>query len=240
MLLSIKALEKRFSGTRALDGAYLDVGAGSVHGLLGENGAGKSTLIKTLSGLLKPDAGEILIDGKPVTIENVHHAETLGFRFIHQELSLVPHFNAVENAFVGRHYPKRGPFIDRRAMAEKIAETARDIAPDLPLDVPAARLTTGQKQLVEIIRALIGEPARLVVMDEADGFAFGRRGAAALQGSRTAFRAWRRRDLHFPPTGRGCGNLRPLHRSQKRRNRRFRRNLRDRPRRAGSADVGAR
>ncbi|WP_174802935.1 sugar ABC transporter ATP-binding protein [Martelella limonii] len=166
MLLSIKALEKRFSGARALDGASLDVEAGSVHGLLGENGAGKSTLIKTLSGLLTPDAGEIRIDGQAVTIESVRHAEALGFRFIHQELSLVPHFNAVENAFVGRHYPKRGPFIDRRAMAEEIAETARDIAPDLPLDVPAARLTTGQKQLVEIIRALIGAPARLVVMDE--------------------------------------------------------------------------
>ncbi|MCD1633036.1 sugar ABC transporter ATP-binding protein [Martelella mediterranea] len=166
MLLSIKGLEKRFSGARALAGADLAVEAGSVHGLLGENGAGKSTLIKTLSGLIAPDAGEIRIDGKPVEIENVRHAEALGFRFIHQELSLVPHFTAVENAFVGRRYPKRGLFIDRRQMAAEIAETARDIAPDLPLDVPAARLTTGQKQLVEIIRALIGEPARLVVMDE--------------------------------------------------------------------------
>ncbi len=167
MLLSIKALEKRYGGARALGGANIEVAAGSVHGLLGENGAGKSTLIKTLSGLVTPDAGEILIDGVPVTIESVRHAEELGFRFIHQELSLVPHFTAVENAFVGRTYPKRGPFIDRAAMAKAIAETARDIAPDLPLDVPAARLTTGQKQLVEIIRALIDrEPARLVVMDE--------------------------------------------------------------------------
>ena len=166
MLLSIKALEKRYGGARALAGANIDVAAGSVHGLLGENGAGKSTLIKTLSGLVTPDAGEILIEGKPVSIQSVHHAEELGFRFIHQELSLVPYFTAIENAFVGRAYPKRGPFIDRAAMARAIAETARDIAPDLPLDVPAARLTTGQKQLVEIIRALIGEPARLVVMDE--------------------------------------------------------------------------
>jgi ABC-type sugar transport system ATPase subunit len=166
MLLDIKGLEKRFSGARALAGASLAVEAGSVHGLLGENGAGKSTLIKTLSGLLRPDAGEILVDGKPVSIESVRQAEELGFRFIHQELSLVPQFDAVENAFVGRRYPRRGPFIDRAAMRAAVAETAASIAPGLPLDIPTARLTTGQRQLVEIIRALMNEPARLVVMDE--------------------------------------------------------------------------
>jgi ABC-type sugar transport system ATPase subunit len=142
------------------------VEGGSVHGLLGENGAGKSTLIKSLSGLVTPDSGEIRIDGKAETITSVRHAEDLGFRFIHQELSLVPHFTAVENAFVGRPYPKRGPFIDRAAMHAKVAATARDIAPDLPLDIPVGRMATGQKQLVEIIRALMNEPARLVVMDE--------------------------------------------------------------------------
>jgi ABC-type sugar transport system ATPase subunit len=166
MLLEIRALEKRFSGVRALAGADLSVEVGSVHGLLGENGAGKSTLIKSLSGLVTPDSGEIRIGGKAETITSVRHAEDLGFRFIHQELSLVPHFTAVENAFVGRPYPKRGPFIDRAAMHAKVAATARDIAPDLPLDIPVGRMATGQKQLVEIIRALMNEPARLVVMDE--------------------------------------------------------------------------
>ncbi len=166
MLLEITGLEKRFSGARALAGADLSVAAGSVHGLLGENGAGKSTLIKTLSGLVRPDAGEIHVDGRPTLIGNVRQAEALGFRFIHQELSLVPQFDAVENAFVGRSYPRKGPFIDRTAMRRAVAATAAAIAPDLPLDIPAGRLTTGQKQLVEIIRALMNEPARLVVMDE--------------------------------------------------------------------------
>jgi ABC-type sugar transport system ATPase subunit len=166
MLLEIRGLEKRFSGVRALAGADLSVAAGSVHGLLGENGAGKSTLIKTLSGLVRPDAGEIRVDGRPASIEGVRQAEALGFRFIHQELSLVPQFDAVENAFVGRAYPRSGPFIDRAAMRRAVAGTAAAIAPDLPLDIPAGRMTTGQKQLVEIIRALMNEPARLVVMDE--------------------------------------------------------------------------
>ena len=166
MLLEITGLEKRFSGVRALAGADLSVAAGSVHGLLGENGAGKSTLIKTLSGLVRPDAGEIRVDGRQASIESVRQAEALGFRFIHQELSLVPQFDAVENAFVGRAYPRSGPFIDRAAMRRAVTETAAAIAPDLPLDIPAGRMTTGQKQLVEIIRALMNEPARLVVMDE--------------------------------------------------------------------------
>ncbi|MFT4159512.1 sugar ABC transporter ATP-binding protein [Shinella sp.] len=166
MLLEIRGLEKRFGGARALAGASLSVAAGSVHGLIGENGAGKSTLIKTLSGLVRPDAGEIHVDGAPIAISSVREAEALGFRFIHQELSLVPQFDAVENAFVGRAYPKSGPFIDRAAMRRAVAATAAAIAPDLPLDMPAGRLTTGQKQLVEIIRALMNEPARLVVMDE--------------------------------------------------------------------------
>ena len=166
MLLEIRGLEKRFSGVRALAGADLSVAAGSVHGLLGENGAGKSTLIKTLSGLVRPDAGEIRVDGRPTSIDGVRQAEALGIRFIHQELSLVPQFDTVENAFVGRAYPRSGPFIDRAAMRRAVSGTAAAIAPDLPLDVPAGRLTTGQKQLVEIIRALMNEPARLVVMDE--------------------------------------------------------------------------
>jgi len=173
-LLEIRGLKKWFSGARALDGVDLVVQAGSVHGLLGENGAGKSTLIKTLSGLIVPDAGRFLIDGVEQPITSVRQSEALGFRFIHQELSLVPHFSAIENCFVGRPYPRKGPFIHRAAMAGKVAQAAHLIAPELPLDVPASRLTTGQKQLAEIIRALLDEDpahtvrsqARVVVMDE--------------------------------------------------------------------------
>ena len=166
MLLEVRDLKKHFAGVRALDGVDLSVDAGSVHGLLGENGAGKSTLIKTLSGLVTPDSGTISVDGIERPIHSVREAEALGFRFIHQELSLVPYFTAVENCFVGRPYPRKGPFIDRAAMRAQVEKTARLIAPDLPLDIPASRLTTGQKQLVEIMRALMSEGARLIVMDE--------------------------------------------------------------------------
>ncbi|BCP55995.1 sugar ABC transporter ATP-binding protein [Kaistia sp. 32K] len=163
--LALDGLVKHFGATKALDGADLVLEAGSVHALVGENGAGKSTLIKTLSGLYQPDAGAIRLDGAPITIDGPRAAEALGLRFIHQELNLVPHFDAVGNAWIGRRHPRRGPFIDGRAMRAKVAEVAARIAPDLPLDKPAARLTPGQRQMAEIVRALM-DPARLVVMDE--------------------------------------------------------------------------
>lgn len=166
MLLEVRDLHKRFDGIRALDGVELSVAAGSVHGLLGENGAGKSTLIKALSGLIVPDQGVVQVDGAARTIPSVRAAEELGFRFIHQELSLVPQFDVVENCFVGRSYPRRGPFIDRSAMLAQVASAAARIAPDLPLDQPVGQMTTGQKQMVEIIRALMTTGARLIVMDE--------------------------------------------------------------------------
>ncbi|WP_018182409.1 sugar ABC transporter ATP-binding protein [Kaistia granuli] len=163
--LALDGLVKHFGATKALDGADLVLEAGSVHALVGENGAGKSTLIKTLSGLYQPDAGAIRLDGQPISIDGPRSAEALGLRFIHQELNLVPHFDTVDNAWIGRRHPRRGPFIDGRAMRARVAEVAARIAPDLPLDKPAARLTPGQRQMAEIVRALM-EPARLVVMDE--------------------------------------------------------------------------
>ena len=163
--LALGGLVKHFGATKALDSADLALRAGSVHALVGENGAGKSTLIKTLSGLYQPDAGTIRLDGTEVTIDGPRAAEALGFRFIHQELNLVPHFDAVGNAWIGRRHPRRGPFIDRRAMRAKVADVAARIAPDLPLNRPAARLTPGQRQMAEIVRALM-DPCRLVVMDE--------------------------------------------------------------------------
>ncbi len=163
--LALSGVTKRFGATLALDGAELRIAAGSVHALLGENGAGKSTLIKILSGVHAPEAGAIRLDGREAAIASPRAAEAMGLRFIHQELNLVPHFDAVANGWIGRRHPRRGPFIDQSAMRARVAEVAARIAPDLPLDRPAKRLTPGQRQMAEIVRALM-EPARLVVMDE--------------------------------------------------------------------------
>ena len=92
-------------------------------------------------------------------------AEAAGLRFIHQELQLVPYFDAVENVYLGRRYPHRGPWIDRSAMRRVVREVASHLAPDLPLDTPASALSIGYRQMVEVLRAFLHR-ARVVVMDE--------------------------------------------------------------------------
>ena len=104
-LLQVRALSKQFGGAHALSAVDLDIHRGEVHGLVGANGAGKSTLIRCLAGVTRPDSGELLIDGEPVDITSPQDAERAGFAFIHQELNLVPHFNAIQNILLGVKKP---------------------------------------------------------------------------------------------------------------------------------------
>ena len=108
-LLESRRVVKRFGGVTALNHVSLSVPAGAVLGIVGENGAGKSTLIKCWAGAYRPDGGGLLVDGRPVQFRAPADAEAAGFRFIHQELQLVPYFDAVENCFLGRR--SRGPAV---------------------------------------------------------------------------------------------------------------------------------
>ena len=116
-ILEMRGISKAFPGVRALDGVSLSVQAGEVHVLLGQNGAGKSTLIKVLCGAQRPDAGEVLVDGRPVRIDSPADARRLGIAVIFQEFSLVPYLSIAQNIFLGREYRCRVPgTIDRRRM----------------------------------------------------------------------------------------------------------------------------
>src|ERR1700692_2629855 len=95
--LELRALTKRFPGVLALDEASLTVQRGEIHAVIGQNGAGKSTMINVLSGMLKPDAGEIMIAGKPAEIESTRRAISLGVATVYQELSLLPNLTIAEN-----------------------------------------------------------------------------------------------------------------------------------------------
>src|SRR5204862_4954608 len=108
-LLEMRGISKGFPGVVALDNVSLQIGSGEVVALCGENGAGKSTLIKILGGVYQPDEGEILLDGQPVRIQNVHEAMRLGIAFIHQELNVVDNLDVAANVFLGRE-PVSGPF----------------------------------------------------------------------------------------------------------------------------------
>lgn len=164
-LLALTGVSHRFGGTRALDGVDFAVAAGEVHGLIGHNGAGKSTLIRCMAGLLSPEAGRARCAGAPLPFGSPAAAWRAGLRFIHQGAPLVPVFDAVENCWIGRPYPRRFGMIDRRAMRAAVAATAATVAPELPLDQPAAALSPGMRQLVLIVRAL-ADRGRILVLDE--------------------------------------------------------------------------
>ena len=101
-LLEMRGISKRFPGVVALDSVNLRMTSGEVVALVGENGAGKSTLMKILGGVHQPDAGEILLDGRPVKIHGVNDAIRLGIAFIHQELNVLDNLDVAANVFLGR------------------------------------------------------------------------------------------------------------------------------------------
>lgn len=169
-LLQMSGIGKRFPGVVALDAVDFHINTGEIVALLGENGAGKSTLMKILGGVYQPDAGEIRVDGAPVTINSVNDSIGLGVGFIHQELNVLDNLDVAANVFLGREPVKSGawkPFrlIDRRRMnADTLVHLKRlglDVAPDTPLE----KLSIAQQQMVEIAKTL-SLKARLLIMDE--------------------------------------------------------------------------
>jgi len=164
--IDMRGIEKSFPGVRALQGVRFDLRPGEVHALMGENGAGKSTLMKILTGVYQPDAGEIRVDGQPVTLPSPHSAQALGISIIHQELFLMSHLTAAQNIFIGRE-PRKGfgIFVDEA----KLKRDAQAIFSRMKVNIdPAAEvghMTVARQQLVEIAKAL-SYNARVLVMDE--------------------------------------------------------------------------
>ena len=109
-ILEVRDVEKRFGATLALDRVSLSLDEGEILALLGDNGAGKSTLIKILSGVVKPDAGEILIGGERVALGSPHEARELGIETVYQDLALFDNFDATGNFYAGRE-PVRPGFL---------------------------------------------------------------------------------------------------------------------------------
>ncbi len=125
-VLSAKGLVKRYGRVTALDHADFDLYPGEILAVIGDNGAGKSSLIKALSGAIKPDEGEILLDGKPVSFHSPMEARQAGIETVYQNLALSPALSIADNLFLGREIRRKGPLgslfrmLDRGAM-EKIA-----------------------------------------------------------------------------------------------------------------------
>lgn len=163
-ILEVRGVGKQFPGVRALHNVDFDLGAGEVVALLGENGAGKSTLMKILAGVQPPDSGQILVDGEPVTIRNVHDAMGYGIALIHQELNLCDNLDIAANIFLGRE-PRKFGMIDEGKMRAESADVLKRVGLDVLPTHALSDLTIGHQQLVEIAKAL-STNARILIMDE--------------------------------------------------------------------------
>ncbi|HEY9344441.1 MAG TPA: ATP-binding cassette domain-containing protein, partial [Inquilinus sp.] len=162
--LEMRGIVKRYPGVLANDRVDLAVEAGEIHAVMGENGAGKSTLMGILYGLVQPDEGEIVIDGRNQPFRSPTDAIAAGLGMVHQAFKLFDSLTVWENV-VYRAEPRRGPFIDRAAARRTVAELARRHG--LPID-PEARvgaLPVGVKQRIEILKALYRD-ARILILDE--------------------------------------------------------------------------
>src|SRR5437660_4253243 len=164
--VTMRGISKRFPGILANDQIDFEVLAGEIHTLLGENGAGKSTLSNILTGLYRPDAGEILLWGKPVSFASPREALEAGIGMVHQHFRLVPPFTVAENVILGDHRGEGKKFmVHPRRIERRVAELGERyrIAVD-----PRARiwqLSIGEQQRVEILKALYRE-ARILILDE--------------------------------------------------------------------------
>ena len=165
-LLRMENISKSYGGVRALQDVQLVADRGRIHALLGENGAGKSTLIKVLSGVVKPDAGSILLDGRPMQFASPHAANSAGIACIFQELSLLPDLTVADNIAI-TNPPGRLGFIDQ-AEQYRFAERllARVGGDDIHPMAPVGDLPLSRRQIVEIAKALARDP-KILILDEA-------------------------------------------------------------------------
>jgi ABC-type uncharacterized transport system ATPase subunit len=163
--LELEGITKRFGTLVANDGISLTVESGEIHCLLGENGAGKSTLMNVLFGLLRPDSGEIRVDGKVVHFADPGDAIAEGIGMVHQHFMLVPVFSVAENVVLGFEPTRALGFLDRKAARNEIRKLSAEFGLEVDPDAIVENLPVGLQQRVEILKALLRDVS-LLILDE--------------------------------------------------------------------------
>jgi D-xylose transport system ATP-binding protein len=165
-IVEMRGISVAFGGVHAVRDVTIDLHAGEVVGVVGGNGAGKSTLMRVLSGAHGADTGQILIDGKPVTIANPREAKAFGIETIYQTLALADNVDAAANMFLGRELTTRVGSLDDAAMESATRKVMGRLNPNFKNFKTAVRsLSGGQRQSVAIARA-VHFNARILIMDE--------------------------------------------------------------------------
>ena len=164
-VLQVSRVSKSFPGVKALDDVSMTLKAGSVHALLGENGAGKSTLIKIVTGLYKPESGDVLMNGKPTRFSSLREASAGGLGVVHQERNLVTRFSVGENILLDRLGKHALSAVDYASIYKEAERWLNLLDLDVDPRTPVSRLSVAQMQLVEIGKALSLQ-SRVLLLDE--------------------------------------------------------------------------
>jgi len=170
-VLEARGIVKRFGHVVALKGADFELYPGEISAVIGDNGAGKSTLIKTLSGALRPDEGEIRLDGKHVHFRSPRDARKVGIETVYQDLAVAPALDIAANIFLGRERRRAGVLgalrmLDKKAMRRHAAQHLSELQIRIPaITQPVENLSGGQRQGVAVARAA-SWAQRVVIMDE--------------------------------------------------------------------------
>jgi ABC-type uncharacterized transport system ATPase subunit len=162
-VVQMRNIWKRFPGVAANQRIDLDLRAGEVHALLGENGAGKTTLMNILSGLYRPDAGEIWIDGRLADLSSPADAIRHGVGMVHQHFRLVDTLTVAENIYLGWQQAPR--LVSPAGLAKRVAATARELGYEVEPGALIVQLSVGEQQRVEILKALT-RGVRVLILDE--------------------------------------------------------------------------
>ncbi len=163
-VLEMRKISKVFPGVRALSGVDFRLFPGEVHAVMGQNGAGKSTLVKVLTGVHKPDAGEILLDGEAIRPDSPLAAQKLGISTVYQEINLCPNLSVAENLFIGRQ-PMRLGGIHWKELDRRAAEALRKLNIDIDVTEPLSSYSIAIQQMVAIARVL-DLSSKILILDE--------------------------------------------------------------------------
>ena len=165
-VLKATGISKGFPGVRALDEVDFALRGHEIHALLGENGAGKSTLIKVLTGVERPDAGTITIDGKPESVRSPQHAQTLGISTVFQEVNLCPNLSVAENILIGHEPHTWSGAIDWKAVNARAKQMLRRLDVDIDVTRSLDSYPVAIQQMTAIVRALEISSAKVLILDE--------------------------------------------------------------------------